>query len=109
MLHEILIPYLDDLETVSLGPMVTQPYCVLDFHEQEIAYIDIGKIDIWSEGICGNEYAQGLKNLLDSYGAKLMVDESSYGLVVEIPAIPDLVDAETLAQDFLREYNALFE
>lgn len=50
-----------------------------------------------------------MKDLLVSYGAKLMLDENGHGLVVEIPAIPDLVDAETLAQDFLKEYNGLFE
>lgn len=58
MLHPILVPYLDDLETVSLGPLMTQPFCVLDFHEQEIAFVDIGKLTTWSEGVCGDEYAE---------------------------------------------------
>ena len=110
MLHEILLPYLDDFETVSIGARLTQPYCVLEFHEQTIAYVDIGKISDWSQGVCALEYAEGLKDLLVSYGAKLMIDELQQGVVVEIPSIPDPpVSAELLAEDFLKEYNTLFE
>lgn len=105
MIHDALSALLVTEETLYIGARITQPYCVLGFGENQIAYVDLGKIDSWSEDICDERYALGLAELLKSYDARLMLDDNGNGLVAEIPS---LHDAEYLARCFLMEYNALF-
>lgn len=105
LLHTHLAPFYHG-EQVKFGAVLTQPYMALEFAGGTSAYVDIGRLDAWTEDVCADEYAHALECLLRKYDAVLVIDyaDGRPGLLVEIqdPA------AESLALAFLAEYRLLF-
>jgi len=107
-LKQQLQQYLVTEETVSLGPMLTQPdrptFYVHQQGETELVFIDIGEIDSWTQGVCADEYAEGLAELLSKFNARLMIDEANNGLVVEIESKTRIRE---LVHQFVTEHNQM--
>ena len=109
-IHPSLNSRFDRQETVSLGPMLTIDGLVINQGEQSLLYFDIGSALSWCRG-CDLHYALALADLLLSWDAWLMYDESSGGLVVEIPLLRadgQRLDAETVRADFMAAYQSIF-